>query len=165
MIVRVAAGLVAVIALAAAAGLFLRNSDDGRLPAANAGTIALGKKVYAEHCSACHGANGEGQPGWETESTPENPLAPPHDATGHTWEHADRAIFRYIKTGILDDICTFPAAAGGTGMPQFNHTLTDAEIKATIAFISSRWPEQVRAMHEAINQEYNAQDDLLSATD
>ncbi|MCO6188352.1 cytochrome c [Rhizobium sp. L1K21] len=158
--IRFAAALLIFICLAAALFLFMRGEPAHRQ--ADAQVIALGHSTYATHCAACHGVNGEGQPGWQTESTPENPLAPPHDATGHTWEHADRAIFRYIKTGVLDDICTFPAVAGGKGMPQFNHTLTDAEIKATIAYIVSRWPEQVRTMHEAINREYNAQDNLLA---
>lgn len=160
MILRLAAGFVILSGLAAVGYVFF--SEPHTTKQASAETIALGETVYANNCAACHGKNGEGQPGWETESTPENPLAPPHDVNGHTWEHADRAIFRYVKTGILDDICVFPAVAEGKGMPKFNHTLTDAEIKATIAYIVSRWPEQVQTMHEAINREYNAQDDLLT---
>ncbi len=139
--------------------LFVFFQVEPPLPQADAKTIALGKVTYAKHCASCHGANGEGQPGWETQSTPERPLAPPHDETGHTWEHADRATFRYIKTGLLDNICTF---LGNTGMPKFVNILSDEEIKATIAYIVSRWPKHLQTTHEAINREYNAQDDLLS---
>ncbi len=140
--------------------LFVFFKVEAPLPQADAETITLGRITYANHCATCHGKNGEGQPGWATQSTPEKPLAPPHDATGHMWEHADRAIFRYIKTGVLDAICTFP---GNNGMPQFINVLSDKEIKATIAYIVSTWPKQLQNTHEAINREYNAQDDLLSA--
>ncbi len=158
--IRLAAGLIILICLAAAGYFFVATS--GQPEMSDPEKVALGRSIYAANCASCHGENGEGQTGWETNSTPQNPLAPPHDETGHTWEHADRAIFRYIKTGLLDDICTFPAAAEGKGMPLFNKILSDQDIKAVIAYITSRWPEHVRDLHEAINREYNAQDDLLA---
>jgi len=35
---------------------------DGKGLPEGSGTAAHGKQIYAEHCSACHGANGEGGP-------------------------------------------------------------------------------------------------------
>ena len=50
---------------------------------------ASGAAVYVKHCASCHGANREGQPNWR-ERRPDGRLpAPPHDASGHTWHHAD----------------------------------------------------------------------------
>jgi mono/diheme cytochrome c family protein len=112
--------------------------------------IALGGSIYAENCASCHGANGEGQEGWKTDRS----LAPPHDTTGHTWQHADRELTRYIKTGFFNNICTVQP---GSGMPTFKGTLNDNEINAVIAYIVSRWPPHVRSLHEAVNREYEKQ--------
>ena len=30
----------------------------------NSADVALGQKIYAQHCAACHGAKLEGQPNW-----------------------------------------------------------------------------------------------------
>lgn len=157
MKLRIAVGIVAILAVFAAVVFFIDSGNSGFLsPPPPAGeTVALGGRLYAQHCASCHGINGEGQSGWKTN----NRLAPAHDATGHTWEHADRSLFRFIKTGILDSICTIDA---GGGMPKFKDTLTDRDIKAVLAFIASRWPPQVRALHDAVNREYDIQDDRLA---
>ena len=68
--------------------------------------------------------------------------APPHDATGHTWHHPDGVLFRITKEG--------PAAVVGNGyesdMPGFAGKLSDAEIRAVLAFIRSRWSDEVRRL-------------------
>lgn len=117
--------------------------------------LALGQSTYMKNCASCHGPEGQGQPGWRTNTN----LAPPHDATGHTWKHADRSLFRFIKTGLLDDICTIGV---GNAMPRFKDVMSDREIKAVIAYLNSRWPPQVRSVHQAINREYDREDDALT---
>ena len=54
------------------------NPDNRRL-------VALGKRIYAEHCASCHGANLEGQPNWRIRKPDGRMPAPPHDSSGHTW--------------------------------------------------------------------------------
>jgi mono/diheme cytochrome c family protein len=73
--------------------------------------------------------------------------APPHDASGHTWHHPDRVLFDITKRG------TAAVVGGGyeSGMPGFGGTLTDAEIRATLAYIKSTWPRRVRETHDRIN--------------
>ena len=110
--------------------------------------VALGKKVYAEHCAACHGANLEGQPNWR-ERRPDGKLpAPPHDASGHTWHHPDRQLFEITKRGT--------AALVGPGyqtdMREFGSLLSDAEIWAVLAYIKSTWPPEIRARHDRMNR-------------
>ena len=66
----------------------------------DAAVTALGQKVYAAQCAACHGAGLEGQPNWR-ERGPDGRLpAPPHDASGHTWHHPDELLFRITKHGV-----------------------------------------------------------------
>ena len=63
----------------------------------DAAVTALGQRVYAAQCAACHGAGLEGQPNWR-ERGPDGRLpAPPHDASGHTWHHPDELLFRITK--------------------------------------------------------------------
>src|SRR6185312_5919400 len=98
--------------------------------------VALGAKVYAQHCAACHGAKLEGQPNWR-ERLPNGRLpAPPHDESGHTWHHADRVLFAITKNGLVP-----PYATPGyeSDMPAFGAKLSDDEIWAVLAFIKSHW--------------------------
>lgn len=103
--------------------------------------VTRGRQIYAERCAQCHGATLEGQPNWR-ERRPDGRLpAPPHDAEGHTWHHADRLLFDLVKHGMA------PVAPPGyaSDMPAFAGTLSDREIGAVLAFIKSTWPEDIRA--------------------
>ena len=103
--------------------------------------LALGAKVYAQHCAACHGANLEGQPDWRKRLPNGRLPAPPHDDSGHTWHHPDEVLFGITKHGLVP-----PYAPKGyeSDMPAFAGTLSDAEIRAVLAFIESRWSAEVR---------------------
>ncbi|WEX90265.1 cytochrome c [Sinorhizobium garamanticum] len=109
----------------------------GDVPAA---TIALGKTLYGKHCAACHGRNLEGQRDWKSPLPSGRMPAPPHDASGHTWHHADGVLLRITRDG--------PAAVVGGGyrsdMPGFGHVMDDDEIRAVLSFIKSTWPDQER---------------------
>ncbi len=110
-------------------------------PAPDPAQLALGGSLYGAHCAACHGAELEGQANWR-QRDPEGLLpAPPHDETGHTWHHPDRQLFEITKLGT--------AALIGpdyqTAMGAFAEVLSDDEIRAVLAYIKSRWPENIRA--------------------
>ena len=99
-------------------------------------TLALGAKLYAQHCASCHGARLEGQPNWR-ERLPNGRLpAPPHDESGHTWHHPDEVLFGITKHGVVP-----PYAPPGyeSDMPGFAQVLTDEEIRAVLAYIASHW--------------------------
>ncbi|MCP4562747.1 MAG: c-type cytochrome [Bosea sp.] len=105
----------------------------------NVEQVAMGRIVYNQHCASCHGANLEGQPNWRKRRLDGRLPAPPHDRTGHTWEHPDDAIFRVTKQG-------FQAFAGPqyeTDMPGFGNVLSDDQIWAVIAYMKSRWPQEL----------------------
>lgn len=98
----------------------------------------MGKRVYDQHCASCHGANGEGKypSAWKQPDASGLLDAPPHNAEGHTWHHADGLLFDIIKNGLI--------APGFHPMPPFKEKLTDEEIWAVIAYLKSWWkPDQI----------------------
>jgi len=72
---------------------FLGRSMTGR-------QIALGGRVYAKSCASCHGARLQGQPDWKRRLENGRMPAPPHDASGHTWLHADQDLFNITKRSV-----------------------------------------------------------------
>lgn len=71
--------------------------------------------------------------------------APAHDETGHTWHHDDGLLFRCTKLGGAAFMAERGATGVRSGMPGFGDRLSDAEIRDVLAYIKSRWPEDVRA--------------------
>lgn len=109
----------------------------------NRDKLALGRRLYVKHCASCHGAKLEGQPNWQ-DPLPNNRMpAPPHDASGHTWHHADRDLFLITKQGLGVIVPDYES-----DMPAFESVLTDQEIHAILAFIKSTWPEREREYQE-----------------
>jgi mono/diheme cytochrome c family protein len=101
----------------------------------------LGRTLYGETCAACHGAELEGQANWRERDSNGLLPAPPHDETGHTWHHPDQQLFEITKRGTA-------ALVGSdyqTAMGPFAEVLSDDEIWAVLAYIKSRWPENIRA--------------------
>ncbi|WP_394226998.1 MULTISPECIES: c-type cytochrome [Rhodobacterales] len=115
---------------------------------ASAEVIAHGQQIYADQCSACHGATLEGQPDWRSPLPSGRLPAPPHDASGHTWHHADDVLFRIVKEG------TAAIVGGGyeSDMPGFGDVLSDADIRAVLAYIKSTWPERERSYQEGVSE-------------
>jgi mono/diheme cytochrome c family protein len=105
-------------------------------PQPSAQTLALGGKLYAQHCASCHGASLEGQPNWRSRLPNGRMPAPPHDESGHTWHHPDEVLFGITKHGVVP-----PYAPPGyqSDMPGFGGKLTDEEIRAVLAYIASHW--------------------------
>jgi mono/diheme cytochrome c family protein len=108
----------------------------GSEPQPSAETLALGDRLYAQHCASCHGANLEGQPDWRSRLPNGRMPAPPHDESGHTWHHPDEVLFGVTKHGLVP-----PYAPPGyeSDMPGFAGTLSDDEIRAVLAYIASHW--------------------------
>lgn len=114
--------------------------------------LALGERVYAQQCAACHGANLEGQPNWRERDAQGFLPAPPHDASGHTWHHPDRQLFELTKYGVAE-AANLPGYA--SRMPAYAGVLSDEEIVAVLSWIKSRWPAEIRAQHDRLNAEFN----------
>lgn len=110
--------------------------------------VQAGEKIYQTQCAACHGANQEGQPEWRTRDDNGFLPAPPHDASGHTWHHADDLLFEITKYGpgavINDDNYK-------TTMPVYKSILSDEQIIAVLSYIKNSWPEDQRSWQDEIN--------------
>lgn len=115
-------------------------SNSALIQPASGTQYETGQRVYNQNCASCHGLNGEGQ-------YPQNPMqpdangligAPPHNATGHTWHHADQLLIQTIKAG--------STAPGFHPMPAFGDKLSDDDIRAVLAYIKTWWgPEELSA--------------------
>jgi mono/diheme cytochrome c family protein len=94
--------------------------------AADATSIAAGKKAYEAHCTDCHGDAGKG----------DGPAAPytdpkPPDLTDAEWKHGstDGEIFTVIHDGVK-----------GTDMKPFGTKLSEHEIWDVVNFLRSLGP-------------------------
>ena len=145
----IVAGAILLAAAVAAASIWYLDRGDTppRADASDPELVALGAAVYKEHCASCHGRNLEGEPDWRRRRADGTRPAPPHDATGHTWHHPDELLFRMTREG--------PAAVVGkdyrSTMPVFAGVLDDREIWASLAWIKSRWPADIREAQAKID--------------
>jgi len=117
-------------------------------PAPGPTAQALGAMLYAENCAACHGANLEGQPNWRQRNENGRLPAPPHNVRGHTWHHDDATLFGITKLGTAE----FTGLDIESDMPAFEDVLSDAEIRAVLTYIKSRWPLRTRQQQDSINR-------------
>ena len=136
-------------ALASSVFLGLPNSEPHKtLQPGDQSVVSRGRSVYRVQCAACHGQNLEGQPNWRSRD-PEGYLpAPPHDARGHTWHHADKLLFKMTKHGIA----SIAGPDYRTRMPAYADVLGDEDIVAVLSYIKSRWSQKIRARHDRINE-------------
>jgi mono/diheme cytochrome c family protein len=139
--------MAAAAGLAVLAVLWLTGGLGGGGGEPTAEQLAQGKQVYGGYCADCHGADLEGQPNWRQRGADGLLPAPPHDAKGHTWHHPDAQLFEITKLG------TAKLAGPGykTTMRGFAEELSDDEIRAVLAYIKSRWPEDIRDRQAALN--------------
>lgn len=91
-----------------------------KVPASLSKEAAAGKTYYTAICASCHGANAAGQDG----------LGPPLvDAAYLPGHHGDAAFVTAARNGVREHDWSFG------NMPAIAQPLTDAEIKAIIAYI------------------------------
>jgi mono/diheme cytochrome c family protein len=134
--------------------LFDAGKEPALLPWEKSDVVASGRLLYADHCATCHGANGEGEKRRPSGASASTPLAPPHDASGHTWQHPDYALVQLTKSGVATALCR---PLNEKAMPKFERTLTDAEIVAILSYIKSTWPPEIRAQQDSVNRLYATQ--------
>lgn len=102
--------------------------------AAPSAQLALGQRLYQQHCADCHGAQGQGAPG----AYP--PLA------------GNRAVVMASPVNAVQAIVSggfAPAAAGHPqpyGMPPFRTVLSPTEIAAVASFVRQSWGNRAGAV-------------------
>ncbi len=142
--------VVSVFATVLAGELALHGGTGRAVHFADAGdeaAVARGAALYQGHCAACHGAQLQGQPGWQVIAADGILRAPPQNDTGHTWMHSDAELFDLVKYGTAD----FLPPGLVSPMPVFAGQLTDVQIEDTLAFVKSHWSIGVRAYQALLN--------------
>ena len=119
-----------------------------RIDPADMAQVARGKALYGPHCGQCHGAQLQGEPDWRVRKPNGELPAPPHDATGHTWHHDDEYLFAVTKHGLA----RFAPPDYKTAMPSFVGKLSDADIRAVLAYIKSTWPAEIQKRQQALGR-------------
>jgi cytochrome c553 len=120
--------------------------------------VKQGQTAYNLRCAHCHGYDGEGQ----LPQTIENTLSlgmmtiPPHDSSGHTWQHPDQLLLRTIREGISNPLDQFP-------MESYAEVMSDDEIMAVIAYIKLWWTESQRAHQAGLTKHWAELDQQLGA--
>ena len=149
-------GMLAVLLMAAGAYALVAGSARSNAPAEvlrpdDPQVVTLGARIYTQHCAACHGTRGEGQPDWR-ELGPDGLMrAPPHDESGHTWHHPDAQLFAITKYGLAKLI---KQPDYQTNMPVYDGVLSDSEIIAVLSWIKAQWPKEIQAQHDQVNAQY-----------
>ncbi|CAM5567829.1 c-type cytochrome [Eoetvoesiella caeni] len=149
----VVAGVVGLLALGVGTALYGMFTDlaSAYVDPSDQTLVALGKKVYANNCAACHGAQLEGQPDWRTRQANGRLPAPPHDETGHTWHHPDAVLIAITKNGLVPGVTAPPGYV--SDMPAYGKLLSDHDILAVLAYIKSSWPSKALAAQKEITQQ------------
>lgn len=106
-----------------------------------------GARIYAAECAACHGSSLEGQPRWWQADASGQIPAPPLDGAGHAWQHSDAQLIEFIA----HSMASVADPDYRSDMPAFAGRLGDAEMRAVVAFIKSRWPDGTRAAQAVLN--------------
>lgn len=135
-----AVGTVGALLLLIAIGTSLYSQAPPVVDANDVQQVALGKQVYDLQCASCHGVELEGEENWQEAGDNGLLKAPPHDETGHTWHHSDS----YLIASVAEGGARLPANTGVSPMPAYENILTKAEIAASIAYIQSTWPPEIR---------------------
>ncbi len=107
---------------------------------ANPAQVALGHTLYDQHCAFCHGQDLAGKPGWDGDYPTGGRPPLPLDGSGAIARLGDRDLFDITKFGGQP----FSPPTYKNDMPGFEGRLADADIWAILAFMKSRWPEEVR---------------------
>jgi mono/diheme cytochrome c family protein len=95
-----------------------------------------GRRIFLQHCAACHGPQAQGAPDWRKRDAQGRLPPPPLNGSGHDWHHSLATLKEIILSG---------SAAEQGNMPAWKGKLSDAQIDAILAWLQSLWPPAVYA--------------------
>lgn len=121
-----------------------RLSGVSRADAGDPALVAAGRQLYLTRCAGCHGAGGQGAPGWAGRAPDDRTQAPPIDASGPMPQRSDAWLFAVIKQGGQAGPAGAPSA-----MPGFGGSLSDSEIWALVSSIKQTWPPALQTAQPA----------------
>ena len=104
--------------------------------------VAKGKVLFLSHCASCHGQSAEGTVDWRTTDANGNYPPPPLNGSAHGWHHPLASLEQTITAG---------GAQFDGVMPGFAGTLSDDEVRTTIAYFQSFWSNDIYFRWQEIN--------------
>ena len=105
--------------------------------------VERGRVTFAAQCATCHGESAQGTRDWREPDATGNYPPPPLNGSAHAWHHPMPVLTRVIEKGGIP--------LGGV-MPGFSDTLDRNEIRETIAFFQSFWPDETYKRWAEINE-------------
>lgn len=141
------ASIAVILAAATGIGAAMAFDRQPRWLRDNPAQVARGQTVYVAECASCHGPKLEGQPAWWQPGADGMLPAPPHDPSGHTWQHSDAELTELVT----NSVAAFAAPGYRTAMPAYAERLSTAQIQAVIAYMKSTWPPGIRGWQAAQN--------------
>jgi len=97
--------------------------------------LQTGQTVFQQNCAVCHGVNAQGTvDDWQKRDVNGKMPPPPLNGTAHAWHHPLNGLVHTIRNGTVE--------IGGT-MPGWKDTLSDQQIVAVVAWLSSLWPDDI----------------------
>lgn len=99
--------------------------------------VAEGARLYEANCMQCHG----GSTGGSIEDIP-----PRHNAEGHTWHHPDCELVAIVLEGM-------PQRADLPEMPAFEDRLTEDDVSAILAYLTTWWEPDQREFQEQVTEQ------------
>ena len=96
--------------------------------------VKRGNKLFQENCAVCHKPDASGTANWRELDANGKLPPPPLNGTAHTWHHPLSVLRRTVRFGGVP--------LGGT-MPGFNEKLTDRQIDDVLAWVQSRWSDEI----------------------
>lgn len=107
--------------------------------------IGRGDALFQTHCSSCHGERAQGlAEDWRKTDANGNYPPPPLNGTAHAWHHPMVVLEQTIADG---------GVAFGGVMPGFATTLTQNDIKATVAYFQSTWSDDIYARWQDMDRQ------------
>ncbi len=102
--------------------------------------VDRGNALYQTHCAECHKPDASGSQNWRTLNAEGKLPPPPLNGSAHTWHHPLSVLRRTVKIG---------GVPLGGSMPGFAEKLTPEQIDDILAWVQSRWSEEIyRTWHE-----------------
>ncbi len=96
--------------------------------------VMRGARLFKKACAACHGSQAEGAPAWSKRGADGKFPPPPLNGAGHGWHHPTNNLKGIISKGTIQ--------IGGS-MPGWGANLSNDDIESIIAWLQSRWPDQI----------------------
>ena len=114
----------------------INNTAVPPVPTLHPDRVMQGKVLYQRFCAECHGTKLEGVADWKIPLPDGSLLPPPHNSTGHTWNHPDSLILEIVTSG--------GEPAHNSKMPAFKDRLAEDEMESILEFIKSKWGREER---------------------